>query len=87
MVPVFLVPYIVTGTGLRICERPMSLDDLHEAVIVSTVGVVGMVLLGEMPEDTFNGFSVGVRTQLQQLVVINEFMRAHKSPSLDWLGL
>jgi hypothetical protein len=39
-----------------------------------------MVFLSEMPKDPFNGFGVGVWTQLQQLVVIDELIRAHKIP-------
>jgi hypothetical protein len=40
-------------------------------------------LLGEMPKDTINGVGVGVRTHLQQLVVIDEVCFAHEKPLPD----
>jgi hypothetical protein len=43
-----------------------------------------MGLLGEVTKDTINGISVGVRTQLQQLVVIDKFFFGHENPALDW---
>jgi hypothetical protein len=38
-------------------------------------------LLGEMPKNPLNGVAVGIRTQLQQLVVIDEACFAHENPS------
>jgi hypothetical protein len=37
-----------------------------------------------MPKHTFNGIGVSVRTHLQQLVEINEFICVHENPPLDW---
>ena len=46
-----------------------------------------MELLGEMPKDTLDGVGVGTRTQLQQLVVIDEAIFTHKTPPSESLSL
>jgi hypothetical protein len=42
-------------------------------------------LLREVPEDALNGFGVSVRAQLQQLIVIDEFIGSHANTSPEWL--
>jgi len=52
-----------------------------EALVVRGLALVRVILLREVPEDALDGVVVRVRTDLQELVVVDERRRIHSSTS------
>jgi len=79
-VPVILVLDIVAGPRLGVGEDLMGFHHKPEPLGVGRLPVVGVQLLGQVPEDALHRVGVGVRAQLQKLVVIDKARIVHKKP-------
>ena len=72
--------HVVARPELRIGEHLEGLDQLPEPVRVSALRVVGVVALGQVPEDTLDGVLVGARGDLEGFVVVAGERVGHGAP-------
>src|SRR5262249_2245353 len=68
---------VVGGPERRVRKHLVGVEQAFEAFRIAAGLRVGMVTLGQVTEHAVDRVVVRVRTQLQQLVVVDEGLRAH----------
>ena len=73
-----VVQYVVPGPTCRIVQDLVGVVNFPKPLLVPGLGIIGMVALGQQPEDALEGLRVSALAQLQHFVMVYELFFAHQ---------